>query len=468
MPTGDPLMYVGENLTFANNFQDVVRSVVLNLPVKAQLPRSAVFSSACFLHCTSTLAWGAFWGVKVDGVALKDYLGACDWRLAHSRLQKARASHLTVSKRFSADLDCRGLVFWRSRPELRSSGCSYRACAAHDPAHRVVQRFRLRGVSQVRCGLRAAPAAGVQGGSFGADRRAFGVVAVVVGVWEADRRGGAGAHRRPQKESNSGARAWSRDRGSRRRVAGGLLLRGAEQRRRSGGGGSSDQGSAATKAPARSAQRWWWWRTHRRPRGTLRWRREWSGAGGCAWGKCAAIGSAQEIIWTPRRAKRTWNFFLTTICMLNRKLPIQPSTKEAGKSGGAGGGMHAAAAGYRRLQHATENDDAGSGVLVVGAAKVRRAARPPSFASLAGCRVLFRRSCVRASSAAAATNRIAASVIPLACRRQAAGRQSKKYGEGGAGSESRAQPCRQRAHLQLDRVLHSFNRSGREHRRSPS
>lgn len=67
--------YLGENLSFANSFQQVVRDVALNLPTKAQ-PRSAVYSSACFLHCTSTLAWGAFWGVKVDGLALKDYLGA--------------------------------------------------------------------------------------------------------------------------------------------------------------------------------------------------------------------------------------------------------------------------------------------------------------------------------------------------------------------------------------------------------
>lgn len=75
MPPGKPPMYQGENLTFANEFQAAVRAVVLDLPTAEQLPRSAVFSSACFLHCTSTLAWGAFWGVKVDGISLKDYLG---------------------------------------------------------------------------------------------------------------------------------------------------------------------------------------------------------------------------------------------------------------------------------------------------------------------------------------------------------------------------------------------------------
>lgn len=77
MPTGPGKhpTYQGENLTFADEFQSVVRGLVLNLPTLEQ-PRSAVYSSACFLHCTSTLVAGAFWGVKVDGVALKDYLGA--------------------------------------------------------------------------------------------------------------------------------------------------------------------------------------------------------------------------------------------------------------------------------------------------------------------------------------------------------------------------------------------------------
>ena len=47
-------------LAFADGFQGLVRSVVLNMPTASQ-PGSAVYSSACFKHCTSTL--GSFWGV---------------------------------------------------------------------------------------------------------------------------------------------------------------------------------------------------------------------------------------------------------------------------------------------------------------------------------------------------------------------------------------------------------------------
>jgi len=65
----------GPNLSYALAFQQAVRAVVLELPTRAQA-RSAVYSSACFKHCTSTLAYGAFWGVKVDGVSLKDFLAA--------------------------------------------------------------------------------------------------------------------------------------------------------------------------------------------------------------------------------------------------------------------------------------------------------------------------------------------------------------------------------------------------------
>jgi hypothetical protein len=68
--------YVGSNASYASAFQDAVRDVVLSLPTAAQ-PRSAVYSSACFKHCTSTLAWGAFWGVRVDDVSLRSYLS--DW-----------------------------------------------------------------------------------------------------------------------------------------------------------------------------------------------------------------------------------------------------------------------------------------------------------------------------------------------------------------------------------------------------
>ena len=75
--------YTGENLTYADTFQAAVREVALQLPTAAQ-PRSAVFSSACYKHCTSTLSYGAFWGLKVDGLSLKDYLaawyfGSLDW-----------------------------------------------------------------------------------------------------------------------------------------------------------------------------------------------------------------------------------------------------------------------------------------------------------------------------------------------------------------------------------------------------
>jgi hypothetical protein len=50
-----------------------VRDLVLNLPTPDQ-PGSAMFSSACFKHCTSNVP--EFWGVKVNGLSLKDYLVA--------------------------------------------------------------------------------------------------------------------------------------------------------------------------------------------------------------------------------------------------------------------------------------------------------------------------------------------------------------------------------------------------------
>lgn len=67
--------YKGANLTYANRFQAAVRAIMLELPTSAQ-PRSAVYSSACYKHCTSTLAYGSFWGIKVNGVSLKDFLAA--------------------------------------------------------------------------------------------------------------------------------------------------------------------------------------------------------------------------------------------------------------------------------------------------------------------------------------------------------------------------------------------------------
>ncbi len=67
--------YEGAALSYANIFQRNVRSAAMQLPAQQQAG-SAIYSSACFReHCTSTS--GAFWGVKVDGISLKDYLG--DW-----------------------------------------------------------------------------------------------------------------------------------------------------------------------------------------------------------------------------------------------------------------------------------------------------------------------------------------------------------------------------------------------------
>ncbi len=59
---------------YALQFQADVRSVMLNLPTAYQ-PGSAVFSSACFKHCTSNTP--SFWGVTVDGRSLADVLR--DW-----------------------------------------------------------------------------------------------------------------------------------------------------------------------------------------------------------------------------------------------------------------------------------------------------------------------------------------------------------------------------------------------------
>ena len=63
--------YVGPALTYANAFQKAVRSVVLDLPTAAQVG-SAIYSSACFRHCVTMI--GAYWGVKVEGMSLNDYV----------------------------------------------------------------------------------------------------------------------------------------------------------------------------------------------------------------------------------------------------------------------------------------------------------------------------------------------------------------------------------------------------------
>ena len=64
--------YTGAALTYANMFQRSVRSTLMQLPASTQ-GGSAVFSSACYAHCTSST--DSFWGVHVDGsYSLRDYL----------------------------------------------------------------------------------------------------------------------------------------------------------------------------------------------------------------------------------------------------------------------------------------------------------------------------------------------------------------------------------------------------------
>jgi hypothetical protein len=66
--------YVGQQASYADQFQALVRGTMLNLPTPNQ-PGSAVFSSACFKHCTSNIP--SFYGVEIGGVSLKDTLR--DW-----------------------------------------------------------------------------------------------------------------------------------------------------------------------------------------------------------------------------------------------------------------------------------------------------------------------------------------------------------------------------------------------------
>lgn len=66
-------------LAYASSFQAAVRGVFVGpprvAPTASQAAQgSAVFSSACFKHCTSNAA--AFWDVKVAGVSLKDFLAS--------------------------------------------------------------------------------------------------------------------------------------------------------------------------------------------------------------------------------------------------------------------------------------------------------------------------------------------------------------------------------------------------------
>lgn len=63
--------YNTTQLAYAQSFQTAVRTVVEALPNAGQ-SGSAVYSSACFQHCTSNLE--TFWGVRVGSLNLKDYL----------------------------------------------------------------------------------------------------------------------------------------------------------------------------------------------------------------------------------------------------------------------------------------------------------------------------------------------------------------------------------------------------------
>lgn len=63
----------GDSLTYANAFQSTVRQVLAGIPT-VQQPYSAVFSTACFKHCTSDI--GDFWGVKIGRISLKTWLEA--------------------------------------------------------------------------------------------------------------------------------------------------------------------------------------------------------------------------------------------------------------------------------------------------------------------------------------------------------------------------------------------------------
>ena len=65
--------YTGDALTYADGFQSTVRGVLAGLPTPQQAG-SAVFSTACFKHCTSDI--GDFWGVKIGHISLKTWMAA--------------------------------------------------------------------------------------------------------------------------------------------------------------------------------------------------------------------------------------------------------------------------------------------------------------------------------------------------------------------------------------------------------
>lgn len=102
--------YTGPRLAYADAFQLAVRAVAETLPT-AQQPRSAVYSSACFKHCTSALAWGSFWGVRIGALSLKDYLGAWYFNSLNSSLYstaKAGAAALPAGMPDQLIEDCTG------------------------------------------------------------------------------------------------------------------------------------------------------------------------------------------------------------------------------------------------------------------------------------------------------------------------------------------------------------------------
>jgi len=70
---GAPPPYGGDALLYADRFQTETRYQALQMP-GAQQSGSAVFSSACFHHCTSNS--GSFWGIHVDGASLASFATA--------------------------------------------------------------------------------------------------------------------------------------------------------------------------------------------------------------------------------------------------------------------------------------------------------------------------------------------------------------------------------------------------------
>lgn len=68
---GSPPPYDAGQMMYAAQYQLAVRGILELLP-NMQQPGTAIFSSSCYKHCTSTTP--LFWGVRVGGLNLKDYL----------------------------------------------------------------------------------------------------------------------------------------------------------------------------------------------------------------------------------------------------------------------------------------------------------------------------------------------------------------------------------------------------------